>query len=198
MTTALLETVNGHIKGRAVPPETLYPLTFQGTGRTVQIRKLSALIRDEARRQARRELIEPQPPLNEVDYGAGKIMEANPSHPLYQKLHKDWERAVGEKASEKLQIIAIRRGVVCDIDADAVATARADLDAAGISTADYDDHYVYVAFVCVGPYEDWSDLLAAVFQRAGPSEAAIAAHTESFRSDREQPTAPSPESRSAE
>lgn len=194
----LTEAVNGHVKGRAVPPETLYLFTFQGTGRTVQIRKLSALIRDEARRQARRELPEPQPPLNEVDYGAGKIMEANPSHPLYQKLHKDWERAVGEKASEKLQTIAILRGVVCDVDTAAVKAARADLDAAGISTAAYDDHYVYVAFVCIGPYEDWSDLLSAVFQRAGPSEAAIEAHTESFRGNGEQPAAQPPEPRSTE
>lgn len=174
--------------------EKLFPFTFAGSGRTVHIRKLSALIRDEARRQARFEIDEPKPPFTTVDYGNGKIEQANLGHPIYVQLKQQWEKDVTERTAEKLQQIAIRRGVVCEIDRKAVAQAREDLISAGISTAEYDDHYVYVAFVCIGPYEDWQDLLNAVFNRAGPSEEAVQTHVESFRDNNQRETVDASES----
>jgi hypothetical protein len=200
MTTLLAERVNGHLKGREAPPELLHPFTFQGTGRTVQIRKLSGLIRDEARRQARRNPAdpEPQPPIFEVDYGEGTVKQPNPGHPLYVELHAAWERRVADAASERLINIAIRRGVVCEIDQEAVKQVKADMAAASMPLDEYDDHYIFVAYVCCGPYADWNELLKALFDRAGPTEAVIAAHEESFRGNGKRAPASPSEPRSAD
>ena len=175
---------NGHHQGRDVPPEKLYPFTFEGTGRTVQIRKLSALIRDEVRRAIRRDPTfpkEPEPPLQEVDYGEGKVKRPNRQHAVYLAMQKEWQARLSEELSERLVTLVINRAVVCEVDEAAVTQARADMGAVGVSLDEYDDHYVYVAFVCIGPMHDYNELLRAVFERSMPSEEAVQAHIDSFR-----------------
>lgn len=172
--------------GRTVPPERLESFTFQDTGRTVQIRKVSTLIRSEIRRQivADPRFAEPAPPTSEVDYGNGLVAIANRAHPIYQQLLRAWEQRVQEELSERLKQIVLARGVVVDaIDDAAVAAARADLTSIGVDTTAYDDRYVYLAFVCIGSDADWTELLRAVFQRSAPQEAAIAAHIATFPGD---------------
>lgn len=178
--------VNGHQKGRDVPPEKLYDFTFEGTGRAVQVRKLSTLIRDEVRRAVRRDPQfpkEPEPPLVEVDYGAGKIIQPHRGHPVYQELLKEWQAKFSDEVSERLITLVIHRGVVCEVDEQAVAQVRSDMAAAKSPLDDYCDHYVYVAFVCVGPYNDYQALLKAIFERTMPSDEAVQAHKDSFRGD---------------
>ncbi len=196
MPTLTKDAANGRQKSRAVPPERLYDFTFEGTGRTVQIRKLSALIRDEVRRQIKRrpEFAEPQPPMVEVDYGEGKIRQSHRAHPVYQELLKEWNARVTQEAGDRLVDLVIARAVVCDVDAGAVAEMRAAMAAIGLPLDDYDDHYVYVAFVCVGPYADYNELLKAVFERSTPSQEAVQAHIDSFRGAvrTEEPVAPEP------
>ena len=181
------ETFNGveRQRGRAAPPEHLEDFTFQGTGRTVQVRKISTLIRDEVRRQVRRDprFAEPEPPQQEVDYGDGKIKIAHRGHPVYVQLLAEWHDRMKTEVSERLIGLVIRRGVVCEVDHAAVDQVRADLAEQKIDTGALDDHYVYVAFICVGPYEDYTDLLSAVFERSTPAEAAVKAHIDSFRGD---------------
>lgn len=171
--------------GRTPPIEKRYDFTFEDTGRTVQIRKVSTLLRAEIRRQvvALPAFAEPQPPQSTVDYGDGQIQIPNPAHPVYQQLRLEWNRRVQDEVSARLKTIAIRRGVVADIDADAVATARANAAEDGIDLSAYDDQYVYVAFVCIGSESDWVDLLKAIFERAAPQEAAVQAHIASFPAD---------------
>lgn len=171
--------------GRTPPPETLYDHTFQDTGRTVQIRKVSSLLRQETRRQvaASAGFDEPQPPQAEVDYGEGKVKIANPAHPVYQDLRREWADRVNKETGERLKRLAIRRGVVCEVDTAAVASVRADMALEGVDLSAFDDHYVYVAFVCVGSDDDWTDLLKAIFERSAPQEAAIAAHIAGFQPD---------------
>jgi hypothetical protein len=171
--------------GRTPPPETLYDFTFPDTGRTVQIRKISSLLRAENYRQVKAlpGFEEPQPPQSEVDYGDGKVLISNYAHPTYQQLLRDWNERVSKKATERLRRILIRRGVVCEVDKAAVASVRADMDAEGIDLSAFDDHYVYVAFVCNGSDDDFTDLMRAIFERAAPQEAAIQAHIASFPSD---------------
>lgn len=185
MTATLTERVNGHLqKGRDVPPEKLHPFTFEGTGRTVQIRKLSALIRDEVHRAVRRDASfpkEPEPPIQEVDYGEGKIKRPNRQHSVFLEMQREWQAKFLEEVSERLVTLIIRRAVVCEIDAQAVAQARADMAAIDVPLDEYDDHYVYVAFVCVGPRADYNDLLRVVFERSMPSEEVVQAHIDSFR-----------------
>jgi len=170
--------------GRAAPPEKLESFTFQDTGRTVQIRKVSTLIRAEVELAVVAANPEPEPPMTEVDYGDGTIRTPNPASPTYQQLMRAWEARITAEQSERLKKIALTRGVVVDaIDTEAVAQARQDLAAIGVDTSQYDDRYVYLAFVCIGSEDDWTDLLKAVFQRAAPSEAAIQAHIDTFRGD---------------
>lgn len=172
--------------GRTAPPEKLEDFTFQDTGRTVQIRKVSTLMRNEIYRQVCNApgFEEPEPPQTEVDYGDGKISIPNPAHPVYQQLRREWQAKVNREVGERLKRIVIRRGVVVeDIDQAAVDQARADLASEQIDTSAYDDRYVYLAFVCIGSESDWVDLLKAVYERSAPQEAAIAAHIASFPGD---------------
>lgn len=173
-------------QGRNAQGERLEPFTFQDTGRSVQIRKVSTLIRSEIRRQIVSDphFAEPAPPTSEVDYGNGMVQIANRAHPTYQQLLREWEQRVQEELSERLKQIVLTRGVVVDaIDGAAVQSTRADLASIGIDTTAYDDRYVYLAFVCIGSDADWTELLRAVFQRAAPQEAAIAAHIATFPGD---------------
>jgi hypothetical protein len=171
--------------GRPPPPEKLYDHTFQDTARTVQIRKVSSLLRAETRRQVMRSpgFEEPQPPTSKVDYGEGEVTIQNPQHPVYQDLKRDWNARVNEETGARLKRLAIRRGVVCEVDSEAVAQVRADMAAEGVDLGGFDDHYVYVAFVCVGSDDDWTDLLRAIFERSAPQEAAVQAHIAAFQSD---------------
>lgn len=171
--------------GRAVPSEKLDCFTFPDTGRTVQIRKVSTLLRAEVRRQVLKDpaFAEPQPPLSTVDYGDGQIQVPHTGHPTYVQLRADWLQRVAGEVGERLRPLAIRRGVVAEVDPGAVAQVRADMAALGVDLSEYDDAYVYVAFVCIGSEDDWVDLLRAVFERSAPSEAAIQAHMATFRGD---------------
>lgn len=195
----LTEAVNGRVqqKGRESPPERLYDFTFEGTGRTVQVRKLSALIRDEVRRAVRRDLAfpkEPEPPMEEIAYGDRNIKHPNRGHPIYVQLLKEWNEELSRESGERLISLVIRRGVVCEVDEAAVKQLRADMAAVGVDLSEYDNHYVYVAFVCVGPSADYQELLRAVFERSIPSEEAVQAHIDSFRRaiSREEPLASEP------
>lgn len=171
--------------GRVAPPEKLHPFTSEDTGRTVQVRKISTLLRAEVRRQviAQSDFAKPDPPMSEVDYGDGKIRVPNPAHPVYQQLIRDWNIRVNEAVGARLKEIAIRRAVVCEVDRDAVTAARADAAEDGIDLSGFDDHYVYVAFVVIGSEDDWTDLLKVIFERSAPQEAAIQAHIAAFPAD---------------
>lgn len=182
--------------GRTPPAEKLESFTFKDTGRTVQIRKVSTLLRTESRRQIMQSpgYEEPQPPMTQVDYGDGKVTIPHPGHPVYQQLHREWEERVREAATDRLRTIAIRRGVVVDeVDHAAVAAVRSDMAELGIDLSGYDDTYVYVAFVCIGSEEDWVDLLKAIFDRSLPSEGAIQQHIATFQPDVQEAPAVQPE-----
>lgn len=187
------------MQGRNVPPEKLEPFTFKDTGRTIQIRKVSTLIRSEVRRQVLREpeFTQPQPPMTEVDYGDGKQKVPHRGHPVYQQLMAEWGSRVTEEVGERLKRVAIKRGAVVpdeEIDQKAVAAVRADMADLGVDLSTYDDRYVYIAFVCVGPEAGWSDFLAAVFERSAPQEAAIQEHIATFPPDVRGEGSISPES----
>jgi hypothetical protein len=189
--TVLAEVSNGRHQGRAAPAEKLEPFTFESTGRAVLIRKLPTFWRDTVRRQVKAlpGFEEPQPPMVEQDYGDGKVTVPHKGHPLYQELLKEWGRRVDHEVGERITPFVIRRGVVCDgegeyaIDEDAVKERRQWAADEGLNLDGFDDHYVYVAFCCIGPYTDWLDLLKAVFEKTAPTEAAIEAHKATFSSD---------------
>lgn len=192
------DVMNGAARGRAAPDEPLEAVTFS-TGRSVQVRKVSALLRERIRRAARDALRneEPRPPLVEVDYGQGKTTIEHRGDPVFLDLSRQHDARITERAGEQIKRIAVTRGVVCDIDPEAVATVRDDLAALGITLDDEDDLWIYVAYVCIGAYDDWTDLLRAIFEKSAPSEAAIAAHQDLFRRDLRRDTDQSSEPGSA-
>ena len=62
------------------------------------------------------------------DYGDGTIKVPNPAHPVYQQLRNEWSQTVSEEVGSRLKTIAIRRGVIADVDTAAVAAARANAE----------------------------------------------------------------------
>lgn len=171
-------------KGRQ---EKLWSWTSPETGVTLQVRKVSTLLRAEVRRQviASPGFEEPQPPMSKVDYGEGEILIPHRGHPVYQELLRDWGNRVAIEIGARLKQVAIDRGVVVppdEIDTEAVAAMRQLTD-----LKDYDDRYVYIAFVAIGSEEDWKDLLKQIFERSAPSEAAIQSHIATFPADVQGP-----------
>lgn len=172
-------------KGRTVPPQKVETWTSTDTGYVLPIRKVSTLLRAEVRRQVLKlpEFREPDPPYTKVDYGDGEIRTPHRGHPVYQQLILDWQGQVAEEVGKRLKRVALERGVIlqdADVDAAAVAEVRGQLAAEGIDTSEYDDRYVFLAFVCIGSEEDWKDLLRAIFERSAPQEAAIQSHIATF------------------
>jgi len=174
-----------HPRGRAAPPERLEPFTFEGTGRTVLVRKLPTFWREQVRKQVERTtgFEKPEPPIVTVDYGDGKIQRPHTGHPIYQELLAEWEKRVGREVGERVKPFVIRRGVVCDIDQEAVTERRVWAAEDGLDLSEFDEHYIYVAFCCIGPFDDWLALLKAVFERSSPQEAVIAEYKAAFPSD---------------
>lgn len=162
----------------------IHAWTSVDTGRTLHVRKVSTLLRAEIRRQVLLlpAFAEPEPPWSDVEYGDGSIRVANRSHPIYRQLLTEWNQRVTDAVATRLKDAAIERGVIVDstdIDQEAVAEVRTQCT--GLES--YSDRYVYIAFVCVGSEDDWTDLLAAIFQRSTPQEAVIESHIATFQPD---------------
>jgi hypothetical protein len=174
-------------KGRPVPP--LEQFTLQSTGRVVGIRKISTLIRDEVKRQVLRDpaFAQPEPPVFEVDYGTDhKITTANRSHPVYLELLAAWRERFNREVGQRLNRLIIKRGVVCELGPGELAEVtqmRQDLAEIGIDTSGQDDHHIYVAYICIGAEGDYTDLIKALYERSTPTEGAVQAHIDTFRSE---------------
>jgi hypothetical protein len=181
MTTETLETINGHQKGRAVPPLPTY--TFD-TGITVGIRKLSPFLRDDIeaqiRKDDRRDGKVPTPPLAA---GVEGVPEPNESDPDYLEARIAYEAALRPRIQERLLRIAITRGVAVAIDRDALDAYQADMHAAGIEVDEADEKVLYITRLCIGSNEDTQDLYNAIFTRAMPTREAVEAHKATFPRD---------------
>lgn len=173
-------------QGRTPPPELLIDHVIPSTGRTIHIRKLSVFTRNAIRAGVIAGDPEPDPPIITIDYGDGQLREPNRGHPEYQRRMHEWRTRTNTAIAERLTELFLRRGIVVhphEVDADAVAQARADLAAVGADVADLDDTQVYIRFVCIGPDDDWTDIQKLIWERAAPSEAAIQAQIATFRPD---------------
>lgn len=185
---------NGRHKGRAVPA--LPTHTFQDSGITVRLHKLSPMTSQEIIAAVRRELADtrPEAPRFEVDYGRGKIEEPNEAHPVYQRLLKEWEASVSKLANERLFKLACLDAVELTID-DAIReqirrkkrlmkiAARLDWQDDPDLEPDENDQLFYITHIACASPDDVQEFYQAIALRSQPTEAAIEQHKQSFRGD---------------
>lgn len=187
----MVEAHNGHVKGRAVPA--LPTHTFQDTGITVRLRKLSPMTSQRLSEALRREFPPPSPPTYAVQYGDQTVMEPNDADPTYQARLTRWQEETARTFNERLLKLVCIDAVEVEIgeaEKEQIARKKRNLERAGIAwgddpTLDADENlrYFYVQHLCFGSADDMRELYAAVNTRSQPTEAAVVAHIDTFSGD---------------
>lgn len=191
-------------RGRAVPALPSY--TFQDTGITVQIRKMSPLtmqriadtiIAEAKALPAGHEHKYPEPPVQMIAVGGGEPKaEPNPTDPDYQRALQRWgEWAGGEQTRRMLRIAAAEYIVWPDIDLVRFEAARIRRMFAregatlppipDTYTSDEQDAIVFLEHGCFGSDQDLTEFAQYLMTRGQPQEAQIAAATAAFRAAEE-------------
>lgn len=194
MTATLTDHINGRQRGR-VPPA-LPTHTFKDSGITVRLHKLSPITNQQILAQCQRELADrkPQPPLVEVDYGQGKVIEPHTGHPLYQEKLAAWNTEVNKLANDRLFKLAALDAIEVTIgDAELAQIARKKRMlkvAAGIVweddpelTPEENAQLFYVTHICCASPDDLREFYEAVALRSQPTEAAVEQHKATFPGD---------------
>lgn len=174
--------------GRAVPP--LDSITFESTGRTIHIRPLASLlstrIHNELLKRHEREGLKPTPPVEEIDYGNQTVLEANEAHPVYLARRERWLREVFvPELSDIILRTVVELGVECEIDTDAVAATRAQLERIGtpLDPTRDSDKYIYVVYLCIGNEDELDLLRERVFRVSQVTKGAVADAIAQFQRD---------------
>jgi hypothetical protein len=196
--TVLSDRINGRVKGRAVPD--LQQHTFQDSGITVKLHKLSPMTSRDLVAQIERELAaeKPEPPIVEVDYGSGKVRQPHTGHPVYVDLLKAWNQKVNELANDRLFRLACLDAVemtIGDEERAAIArkkrllkiAARLEWEHDPDLTDDENDQLFYIKHIACASPDDLTDFYKAVATRSQPTEAAIEQHKASFPGDVSRP-----------
>jgi hypothetical protein len=157
----------------------LTELTLPDSGATVRVKRISPM----SLMAIEQAYPDPKPPLQEVDYGNGKLRhERNPLDPAYQ------EELTAHQRKKSLIVLKafIRLGVECEIDAQALSAFRADMQALEI-TLDPDDKYVYVAHILCQSNNDLMALRTFIEGQSVPTEKAVAEKLATFQGDLQEP-----------
>lgn len=168
-------------QGRQVPK--LDDFTFPDSGITVQLRKVSPLLRDDVDAAVRRQHPPPDPPMQVIDtgFGDGATPQPNVADPAYRAAVLEWQTAHWGRVAEALMRLAVARYIEVEVDQEAVAQLRADMAALGVEL-DADDKYVYITRICIGSRADERDLSDALFTRQEQLREAVDSHKATFRS----------------
>jgi hypothetical protein len=146
-------------------PGELTPFKFQDTGISVKIRKVSPLLINELYKL----YPAPKPPLQEVDYGDGKkVQEVNEAHPDYVQALADHNTQI----YEQLKKLLVKRGVVCEVDKDAVDELRQFWQDEYGNHLEGTDLEIYVLYICAGSDADINELMDAITRRSQPTQEA--------------------------
>jgi hypothetical protein len=146
-------------------PGELTPFTFKDTGISVKIRKVSPLLINELYKL----YPAPKPPLQEVDYGDGKkVMEPNEAHPDHVQALADHNVQIYEQMKKLL----VKRGVVCEVDKEAVDELRQFWNEEYGKELEGTDLEVYVFYICAGSDVDIDDLMTVITRRSQPTKEA--------------------------
>lgn len=147
------------------------------TGITVRLKRVSPFLIAELRKAHP----PPDPPLQEVDYGDGnKRMEPNAAHPDYLKALEQYQESMWTRQTRYI----VQHGVMLDGDwKEQVAALRDEWRAEqGAELSETDDFHAYLQFICAGASDDYLNLVNAIMAGSQPTEAAIKAEADSFRS----------------
>jgi hypothetical protein len=187
----LMEAVNGHVKGRAIPA--LPTFTFKDSGITVQLRKLSPMTQQRLSEAVRREYPPPEPPVTTVEYGDTAVEEPNEADPTYLARYQRWQQETAKVFNERLLKLVCMDAVEVDLDDAArqqIARKMRSFTRTGIPWEDDPDldaeenlRLFYVQHICLGSTEDMREFYQAVTARSQPTEAAVQAHIDTFPGD---------------
>ena len=180
MTTDVL---NGHHPaGRAAPEAPTY--TFPN-GKVATLHPISQFTQASIEIGIRKAYPPPPPPLNEVDYGDGKIkLEPNPSDPDYIS---DLRRYQAEY-SQKLFAAIIDLAADIDIDDVALGRVRAMFERHAIPFDEPSDKVAYVKHCCIFDIaEEMPKFMAALRDLMGPREEDVGDHIATFPGDVSRP-----------
>lgn len=159
------------LNGQLATARTLTEHTFD-SGITVKIAKVSPQLIDDIKVANP----PPPPPMVEVPTfdGTGKKLEPNPHDPDYIEAVARHELELDARTYR----LYIKRGVITEIDKDALEELRADLEAAGIprDKQEPDDHILYVTRIVISTTEDRNDLNYLLTRRNRPTAQAIKEH----------------------
>ena len=152
----------------------LNPFTFEDTGITVQIRKVSPLLIMEVQKA----MPVPKPPMQEVVYGdpgdpgAKRVQEPNEAHPDYLT---DID-AYNMELEMKVRKFMIMRGVVINLTDDQkqeVKELRKEWkEEFGVELGGT-DKLLYISYIAIGTDSDMEELMDVIMRRSQPTEAGM-------------------------
>ncbi len=149
--------------------------TFEN-GRKVLIKHVSPFTLNDARKT----IPVPKPPIQDVDYGDGKIrQEVNKAHPDYLEA----VRTYNERAQDVARGLVIKRGCFVELNEEERAKV-AELRAYWLEELGQElkgsDEYLFISHLCIGSPEELERLLSQVLGMGQPTAEVIAAAKESF------------------
>lgn len=193
MTTYTPERTNGHAHhqsgGRVVPE--LPTITFPGSGRTAQIRKVGTTTKTLIDKTVRKEMAaegkgEPQPPIKAVpivydDPTQGTIDEADDKDPEYVKQYRAWDEEFRTRCALRLYDYVVKHCLVYEVDHIEVARIKQAWQDIGIESEDTDEE-IYLNEILMPTEIDTTFMAASATQASIPSEEDVQAMIARFRS----------------
>jgi hypothetical protein len=154
----------------------LKDFTFPDSGVEVQFHRISPYTAIDLRNV----VDEPKPPMQEVDYGDGKmVLEPNPAHPDYIKAVSDFNTDF----EKRLRLYMINQALVFE-----VADWQEEIDKKKQYFAEElkkpltgSDREIFISHIAISSTEDLNAVMAAVMGISQPTPEAVAAAKASFR-----------------
>lgn len=173
----MVETSNGHHPaGRVAPDPPTY--TFPN-GKVARLHPVSQFTQAAIEIGIRKAFPAPPPPMNDVDYGDGKIkQEPNPSDPDYVASLRRYQA----EYSQRMFSAIIDLAADIEVDQAALGRVRAMFEQHGIPFDEPSDKVAYVKHCCIfNLTEEMPRFMAALRDLMGPKEEDVADHVETFR-----------------
>jgi hypothetical protein len=156
------------------------------TGVSLPTKKIHLQLLQDLERTIRKQMPEPKPPLQKVDYGNGPVDEANLAEPGYVAAMDKWEKDFRSEQTRRTQELILKMGVypaliLSDEQKSQIKALREEMMEEYQIELDPDDRFVYVWNICLQSADDLNDLIQFMIRRSQPTEGAIQEKIKSFR-----------------